>query len=109
MIHPAGLGGRPDDGQRSSAAMNASWTASSATSRSPKTRARTATARPCSARKTRPIAAGETSVVTLERPDLDREGGRPGHLAAPVQGGVQVGGQDHGEPAKVLLALGERP
>ena len=48
MIHPAGLGGSPLDGHRCTAAVNASWTASSATSISPKTRTRTATARPYS-------------------------------------------------------------
>jgi hypothetical protein len=50
MIQPAGLGGRPVSGQRRTASANASWTASSATSRSPKARASTDTARPNSSR-----------------------------------------------------------
>ena len=36
MIHPAGLGGSPVSGQRCTATAKASWTASSATSMSPK-------------------------------------------------------------------------
>ncbi len=52
-IQPPGLGGRPSDGQRSTATAKASWTASSARSMSPKTRARVATARPELSRKTR--------------------------------------------------------
>ena len=51
MIHPGGLGGRPLDGHRCKAAANASCTASSARSMSPKARVRTATARPYSRRK----------------------------------------------------------
>src|SRR5215211_7920144 len=114
MIQPAGLWGRPADGQRCTAAANASWTASSATSMSPKTPTRTATARPYSWRKTRSIsAAGRAGTPAsvpgpvLERPDLDGEGGRLGQPAAPGQGGVQVGRPDDGEAADVLLALGE--
>ena len=57
MIHPAGLGGTPSAGQRRSASTNASWTASSAASMSPNARTSTATARPCSARNTRPTSA----------------------------------------------------
>ncbi len=41
----AGLGGSPARGQRSTALVKASWTASSATSMSPNRRTRTATAR----------------------------------------------------------------
>ena len=51
-IQPAGDGGTPAVGQVRTAVTNASWTASSATSRSPKRRARVATARPESRRKT---------------------------------------------------------
>ena len=43
MIQPAGLGGGPASGQRATAATKASWTASSATSMSPKVRTSTAT------------------------------------------------------------------
>ncbi len=57
MIQPAGLAGSPADGHRLAASANASWTASSATSMSPKTRVRTATARPYSSRKTRSMSA----------------------------------------------------
>src|SRR5215217_1727567 len=116
MIHPAGLGGAPASGQRCTAVANASWTASSATSMSPKVPTRTATARPYCSRNTRSISAAArpgtpSSALDLapERPDLDREGGRPGQLAGPGEGGVQVGGLDDGEPADVLLALGEGP
>jgi hypothetical protein len=38
MIHAAGFGGTPAFGHRSTAAVNASWTASSAVSMSPQTR-----------------------------------------------------------------------
>src|SRR5258707_1257211 len=45
MIQPAGLGGSPDSGHRFVAISNASWTASSAISISPKKRTRLATDR----------------------------------------------------------------
>ncbi len=89
ISQPAGLGGRPSRGQRSSAAAKASWTASSATSMSPKTRTRTATARPYSCRKTRSISSAVTrparrpislSLAVIERPDLEREPGDLGEL-----------------------------
>ncbi|MCW2901077.1 MAG: hypothetical protein JWO67_3342 [Streptosporangiaceae bacterium] len=41
----------------------------------------------------------------LQRPDLDREGDRPGQLAAPLEGGVEIWRLDDREPAEVLLAL----
>jgi hypothetical protein len=56
MIQPAGLGGTPLVGHRSSAVTKASCTASSALSMSPHTRTSTDTARPYSARKTRSIS-----------------------------------------------------
>ena len=80
MIHPAGLGGRPASGHRCTATANASWTASSAMSMSPKTRTRLATARPDSARNTRSmsvhrrlptIGPGQLGFV-LEGTNLDR-------------------------------------
>src|SRR5580704_6968648 len=117
MIHPAGLGGRPASGHRRAASANASWTASSAVSMSPKTRVRTATARPYSSRKTPSMSAsagpGTLSPfllwgLILERPHLDRDRAREGGLAAPSQRGIQVGGLDHPEAAHVLLALDER-
>src|SRR5580700_6151425 len=117
MIHPAGLGGSPASGHRRAASANASWTASSAVSMSPKTRVRTATARPYSSRKTPSMSAsagpGTLSPclfrgLILERPDLDRDRARAGGLSAPVQRGIQVGGLDHPEAAHVLFALDER-
>src|SRR3954470_6723081 len=76
MIQPAGLGGGPVAGQRSTATANASWTASSATAMSPKTRTRTATGWPYSSRKTR-----STSTAALQREPLSWKGrtsiGRP--------------------------------
>ena len=53
VIHAPGLSGTPRSGQVSSALMNASWTASSARSKSPRTRMSVATARPCSSRNRR--------------------------------------------------------
>src|SRR5580698_7460835 len=121
MIHPAGLGGSPASGHRRAASANASWTASSAASMSPKTRVRTATARPYSSQKTRSISAspgpGTLSRclflayirgLIMERPDLDRDRARAGGLPAPFQRGIQVVGLDHPEAAHVLLALDER-
>ena len=58
MIQAPGLDGVPSRGQRSSAIVKASCTASSASWRSPRTRVSVATARPHSSLKTRP-----TSVV----------------------------------------------
>src|SRR6266511_2741082 len=57
-----------------------------------------------------PGTAPRASVLgfALERPDLDREGGRPGEPAAPFERGVEIGRLDDREPADVLLALGER-
>ena len=53
VIQAPGLSGTPRAGQVSSALMNASWTASSARSKSPVTRMSVATARPCSSRNRR--------------------------------------------------------
>src|SRR6266487_3505897 len=52
MIQAPGFRGLPSRGQRSSAVANASWTASSASSRSPMARVRMPTAFPHSSRKT---------------------------------------------------------
>ena len=62
-IQPAGLGGIPLSVHRSTAAMNASCTASSAAEISPKTRTRIDTTRPYSARNTRSISPVVTSVI----------------------------------------------
>src|SRR5438132_12572510 len=53
VIQPPGLGGRPSPGHLCRAAANASWTASSAASMSPKARMRDATDLPYSSRKIR--------------------------------------------------------
>src|SRR6266542_2018477 len=115
MIHPAGLGGSPVDGHRRTATVNASWTASSATSMSRKRLTRTATARPYSSRNTRSISEaaragtrGSVLGLVLERPHLDRQRDRPGGLTAPFERGVEVGRPDDHEAAAVLLALGVR-
>src|SRR5262249_10021327 len=87
IIHPAGLGGRPLDGHRCTAIVNASWTASSATSMSPKWRTRTATARPYSSRYTRSISeavvAGTPAISFARhvRPPPYRRGGTAEDLA----------------------------
>ena len=119
MIHPAGLGGSPADGHRLAASANASWTASSAMSMSPKTRVRTATARPYSVAEDALDVGergrgpghghGQPSAMSDHRPDLDRQLARGRGLARPGERGVQVGRPDDPEPADVLLALGERP
>src|SRR5947207_15692448 len=101
-IHPAGLGGTPDAGQRASAAVNASCTASSARSMSLNCRTRIAMARPYSSRNTCSIAAVSGLLTTrshlaLERPYLNREAGVvPGkcqdsrQLARPLESSIQV-------------------
>src|SRR5258706_11573956 len=106
MIHPVGLGGRPVDGHRCTAVVNASWTDSSAMPMSPKTRTRTATARPYSSRNTRSISHGVTAGmpvsavlgVRLQRPNFDRKGRRPGELPAPLERRVEIGRLDDREP-----------
>src|SRR5437763_1098703 len=94
VIHAPGFGGRPAVDQLRVAAANASWTASSAMSMSPKRRTRVATARPDSCRKTSPIPvacngptpAGLARRLVLERTHLHRSGARPGGLGGPRQG-----------------------
>ena len=70
-IQPAGFGGTPVSGQRSAATRNASWTASSATSMSPKRRTRVAIAWPDSSRKTCSTvsAAADTGSTAPARPE----------------------------------------
>ena len=82
MIQPAGLGGRPVRGQRSTATAKASWTASSARSMSPRRRTRTATARAYSRRNTSEIAAGGRSATALVRLPRRRRTGAPRPAAA---------------------------
>jgi hypothetical protein len=64
MIQAPGRSGTPALGQRSTATRKASWTASSARSKSPRTRMRVATACPDSSRNTRSTSA-RASVATL--------------------------------------------
>ena len=90
MIHPAGLGGTPPEGQRSSAIAKASWTASSATSMSPKTRTRTATARPYCSRKTRSTSEAESSATPAVSRCSGTDGPRseassPGRACRPIR------------------------
>src|SRR5690625_919724 len=112
MIQPAGLGGITDSGQRCVAVANASATASSAMSRSPKWRVSTATARPYSSRNTAAmsstvLSAGSDSAID-GRAYLDRQRGRGGDPPRPLERGVEVGRLDQGETTQVLLALDER-
>src|SRR5215469_8745993 len=60
-IHAPGLGGSPSDGHFATATVNASWTASSAASMSPRKRIKVATQRPYSRRNT-------ASTVTAGQP-----------------------------------------
>jgi hypothetical protein len=61
VIQAPGLSGTPRSGQTCMATMNASCTASSARSKSPRTRIREAVARPDSCRKTRPTCSDDAS------------------------------------------------
>src|SRR5215469_14020336 len=128
-IHAPGLGGRPCDGHLATATVNASWTASSATSISPRKRIRVATQRPYSRRKTastvtarEPMVAarirslrpalpvqGVVEVPFKERADLDRQLLCGCGALGPLQGLVQVGGVDNPEPGEVFLGLRVRP
>src|SRR6266436_2393298 len=62
-IHAPGLGGWPSDGHLATATVNASWTASSAASISPRKRIRVATQRPYSRRKTASTVTARESTV----------------------------------------------
>src|SRR6266508_4293587 len=118
MIQPPGLGGGPSPGHLLKATANASCTASSATSMSPKTRIRAATDRPDSSRKIWPMAASSTfgasspsrtqsGLPVRERADLDRRLDDLGDLRRPGERGIEVLGLDDVEAAEVLLRLGE--
>ncbi len=113
-IHPPGFGGTPAAGQRSAATRNASWTASSAMSMSPKRRIRVATARPDSSRKTcstwlaaAPVTDSYAGSSWNGRTSTGAAAG-DGGLGGPRQRGVEVGGLDDPEAAELLLGLGER-
>src|SRR5213080_3654160 len=118
VIQAPGLGGRPSPVHLRRATANASCTASSATSMSPKMRIRVATDRPDSSRKIRSIAAasiadgrptpGASGVGHLpERPDLYRSADRGSGLRRPAERCVEITCLDDVEPAQVLLGLGE--
>ena len=105
---PAGRAGRhAGAGQRRTASVNASWTASSAsvdvTEEAHQDRDGPAVLLPEHVRD-----LGHQPASVQERPHLDRQRGGGGEPATPRQGRVQVGRLDDGEPAEVLLALGER-
>src|ERR1700679_3674504 len=112
-IHARGWGGSPSTGHRAAATVNASWTASSAASISPRKRIRVATQRPYSRRKTASTVTAASTVAPirsqlaararrqqlvdgphLERGDLDRHPGGDGGELGPPQGRVQVGDVD---------------
>src|SRR5215217_9628999 len=136
VIQAPGRSGTPATGQRSTATRKASWTASSARSKSPRTRMRVATACPDSSRNTRSTSARVSSAtLTLsslgvwacgpdlgppggpsgrhvhlhDRPDLDRPAADVGDPGRDLDGLVQVLGLDNVEAAELLLGLGERP
>src|ERR1700733_11872307 len=129
-IHAPGLGGWPSDGHLVTATVNASWTASSAASISPRKRIRVATQRPYSRRNTASIVTvresmvagripspgvgrlspdGVVEVSAEERADLDRPLFRGCCELRPLQGGVQVGRVDDPEAGEVFLGLRIRP
>src|SRR6266581_8246120 len=126
VIQPPGLGGRPSPGHLDAAMANASCTASSATSMSPKARIRAATDRPDSSRKMRPTSAspglGAAPVppmpsgpmpsgpgLVLERADLDRSPDDGAGLGRPGECCVEVLSGDDVEAAEVFPRLRERP
>src|SRR5213080_3066667 len=102
VIQPPGLGGSPSPGHLRRATANASCTASSATSMSPKTRIRAATDRPDSARKIRPISASPGLGAARgpltrsgprfvpERADLDRGPDDGARLGRPEERGIEI-------------------
>src|SRR5215216_2915462 len=118
VIQPPGLGGTPSRGHLPRATANASWTASSARSMSPKTPIRAASDRPDSSRKIRPTSPSSSLMAALpsptpsglearERTDLDRHLDGPGDLRRPTKRGIQVLGLDDVEATQVLLGLHE--
>src|SRR3990172_4288707 len=105
---------------RSLAMTNASWTASSASVMSPKTRTSVATAWPYTSRNTRSTSDACRWAATVrvtpsgarhleEGADLDRSVDRVHDLTGPSQRCVEVVRVDDVEPADVLLRLNERP
>src|SRR6266705_1385015 len=121
VIQPPGLGGRPSPSHLPRAMTNASCTASSATSMSPKTRIRAATDRPDSSRKIRPtwaspglgaaLAPGTPSGPEFvpERANLDRSPDDGTRLGRPDERCVEILSGDDVEAAEVFPRLRERP
>src|SRR5204862_4729246 len=102
VIQPPGFGGRPSTGHFRRARANASWTASSARSMSPKMRISVATERPDSSRKIRPTSAASASANGLPRHSgkwayLDGAVDRLGDLGRPTKSGIEVRRLDHVE------------
>src|SRR4051794_20077706 len=105
ISHARGFAGAPSRGQRSAAVANASWAASSASSKSPRRPTRVASTRPHSSRKARSISA----LVLHERADLD--GSAQACRRDPsrqLDRGVEVVGLVDVVAAELLLRLGER-
>src|ERR1022692_2833125 len=125
-IPPPGLGGRAASGHFCPATRKASWTASSASSMSPRRRTSVATARPYSCRNTPAMAEASkdgcvmsvagvllgTGIllgtgVHLERAHLDRAAAGFRRFRRPRQRRIQVVRLDDPESAELLLGLGE--
>src|SRR5260370_26093366 len=98
VIQPPGFGGTPWVGHCSAAMANASATASSARSMSPRTRIKVAVQRPASPRK---MSARSGMCGS----DLDGPLARGRRFGGPVEGGVEVGGFDDPEAAALLFGL----
>src|ERR1700761_671051 len=105
---PPGLSGTPSRGHARNASAKASWTASSATVRSPDHRASAATAGPHSRRKTpsRLTIRGLEPRHSGQLADLDGGGG---NHRREFDGVVAVSGRQQIEPGGDLGGLRERP
>src|SRR6266576_1546166 len=114
VIQPPGLGGRPSPGHLCRATANASWTASSAASMSPKARMRDATDRPYSSRKIRLTTVSSTGTAARpfgrlsapnihKGPNFDRPLDRLGDLGRPGKRGVEIIGLDDVEASEVFF------
>ena len=107
-IHAPGVRGMPSPGHRSSAVVNASCTASSASSRSPRTRVRIATAWLHSSRKTRstwlciPAIAAVIGVLDGSRSSRASPTGRAPRAGSPRRGrGGRRGRRRRGSPSSL--------
>src|SRR3954454_5187530 len=92
VIQPPGFGGEPLTGHCSAAIANASATASSARSMSPRTRIRVAVQRPASRWKTSVRGSG-----TFGGSDFDGSLTRRRRRAGPLERSVEIGGFDDPE------------